>query len=70
MSSSYYIVEFDESNEIDIVSSEWLSADKKTCQWPPLKSAQATLAAKNHEKPAESWDWFDVAIMENGRAGN
>ena len=69
MSASYYVVEFKETEEIDIVSSVWLSSDKKECRWPPFSSSKATIAAKQHHKPDSTWQTFLVVIQEHGRSG-
>ena len=68
--SYFQIVEFKDTQEVDIVSSSWLSEDFRQCQWPPYKGSRAVLVVKSHENPDVKWDWFDVELQQHGQTGN
>ena len=55
----WYIVEFDEGNEI--VPREWLSNDKVTCSWPPYRELiKIARAVEDREVPGSEWRAFPV----------
>ncbi|XP_024116108.1 uncharacterized protein LOC112137831 [Oryzias melastigma] len=58
----YYIVEFIESREVEVVPALWVNND--VCQWPDHhRSTELKKSIKNKEQPGPSWDAFSVRIL-------
>lgn len=60
----YVVVVFDEHNEVDVVSSNWLINKTKT-YWPPFKSSQAiNKAVRERVTPdPEQWKVFEMRVL-------
>ncbi|XP_063047324.1 uncharacterized protein LOC134441060 [Engraulis encrasicolus] len=51
----YSIVIFSETEETEIVPSEWLSIDKSVTYWPRYKASICSVAVIKREEPNEAW---------------
>ncbi len=68
----YAVVTLQDSDEVMVVPSNWLSLDKKHCYWPPFKSTEKCMeAVKNRIKPeTEGKTWEKLRIIFLGEYGN
>ncbi|RXN25355.1 hypothetical protein ROHU_021556 [Labeo rohita] len=60
----YAVVTLQESDEVMVVASNWMSPDKKQCYWPPFKSTEkCTEAVQNRIKPetgGKQWEKLNI----------
>ncbi|KAK2887545.1 hypothetical protein Q8A67_015773 [Cirrhinus molitorella] len=60
----YAIVTLQDSDEVMVAASNWLSPDKKQCYWPPFKSTEkCTEAVQNRIKPetgGKPWEKLNI----------
>ena len=66
---TYLVVVFEETNEVGVVSFNWMKG-KDYAYWPPFKSADGvTKAIQHHVRPnPEFWESFKVRpIAEYGK---
>ncbi|KAK5918302.1 hypothetical protein CgunFtcFv8_027858 [Champsocephalus gunnari] len=58
----FHIVEFLETQEVEVVPALWVADD--TCQWPAhYKHDDLIKAIRNEEQPEHIWDAFSVQIL-------
>ncbi|XP_067260009.1 nuclear GTPase SLIP-GC-like [Chanodichthys erythropterus] len=61
---NFAVVTLQDTDEVMVVASEWLSTDKKRCYWPPFKSTEKYLeAVKSNLEPStggKPWDILNV----------
>ncbi|XP_071059130.1 uncharacterized protein [Pseudochaenichthys georgianus] len=58
----FHIVEFLETQEVEVVPALWVADD--TCQWPAhYKHDDLIKAIRNEEQPEHIWDAFSVRIL-------
>lgn len=70
---NFAVVTLQDTDEVMVVASEWLSTDKKRCYWPPFKSTEKYLeAVKSNLEPStggKPWDILNVIFhAEYGNA--
>ncbi|XP_058609384.1 nuclear GTPase SLIP-GC-like isoform X1 [Onychostoma macrolepis] len=67
----YAVVTLQDSDEVMVAPSNWLSEDKKQCYWPPFKSTGKYLeAVKNHLEPSTGKKpWEKIAILFHSEYG-
>ena len=66
---AYVIVEFPQTKECEAVPSEWLTADRMACWWPPYKRfAFLKKAIVSREAPDQDV-WMKSAARVLGTAG-
>ncbi|XP_050992005.1 uncharacterized protein LOC127181368 isoform X1 [Labeo rohita] len=62
----YAVVTLQESDEVMVVASNWLSPDKKQCYWPPFRSTEkCTEAVQNRIKPetgGKPWEKLNINL--------
>ncbi|XP_050992026.1 uncharacterized protein LOC127181375 isoform X2 [Labeo rohita] len=62
----YAVVTLQDSDEVMVVASNWLSLDKKQCYWPPFKSTEKCMeAARNRIKPetgGKLWEKLNISF--------
>nr|XP_021323637.1 uncharacterized protein LOC100006143 isoform X1 [Danio rerio] len=62
----YAVVTLQDSDEVMVVSSNWLSLDKKLCYWPPFKSPEKCIeAVQNRHKPetgGKPWEKLNISF--------
>ncbi|KAL1255206.1 hypothetical protein QQF64_013267 [Cirrhinus molitorella] len=62
----YAIVTLQDSDEVMVIASNWLSQDKKQCYWPPFKSTEkCTEAVQNRIKPetgGKTWEKLNITF--------
>ncbi|XP_073680066.1 uncharacterized protein [Garra rufa] len=62
----YAIITLQDSDEVMVVASNWLSLDKKQCYWPPFKSTEkCTEAVQNRIKPetgGKPWEKLNITF--------
>ncbi|XP_016317954.1 uncharacterized protein LOC107670006 isoform X5 [Sinocyclocheilus anshuiensis] len=62
----YAIVTLQDSDEVMVVASNWLSLDKKQCCWPPFKSTEKWMeAVQNKLKPetgGKPWEKLNISF--------
>lgn len=65
----YSIVHFVETDEVEIIPINWLSASKNKCWWPPYKSSERqSKAVMNGDTPNQQvWLSFDVKVLGGGK---
>lgn len=64
----FSIVNFIETNEIEIIPINWLSPSRDKCWWPPFKSTERQLkAAMGGDNPSKQWLSFDVKVVGGGK---
>lgn len=49
---SFSVVVFPDEDAIEVVSTSWLSADKKVCHWPQAKQNKFNQLVINHSNPS------------------
>ncbi|CAM4637716.1 unnamed protein product [Leuciscus chuanchicus] len=63
---NFAVVTLQDTDEVMVVSSDWLSPDKKQCYWPPFKSTEKYLeAVKNHLEPStgeKPWEKLNISF--------
>ncbi|XP_065640395.1 uncharacterized protein LOC124819379 [Hydra vulgaris] len=59
------VVEFCDSNQVEIISTNWfVSSEEEFCLWPPKKlSTKAQKMAKNRVAPDAQWDAFKIRVL-------
>jgi len=62
----YAIVEFVQSQTVEVVAVNWLTPEEDHCHWPPGKSNLSALL-KALAKPTEKWASYKVRVL--GKAG-
>jgi len=62
----YAIVEFIQSQTVEVVAVNWLTPEEYQCHWPPGKSNLSVLL-KALAKPTEKWTSYTVRVL--GKAG-
>lgn len=67
----YAVVTLQDSDELMVVSSDWLSLDKRHCYWPPFKSIEKCMeAVQNKLYPeTEGKPWEKLRIIFLGEYG-
>ncbi|XP_016348052.1 uncharacterized protein LOC107693256 [Sinocyclocheilus anshuiensis] len=59
----YAVVTLQNSEEVMVVASNWLSIDKKQCYWPPFKSTEKCKeAVQNRDEPAIGWEKLNISF--------
>ncbi|KTF88678.1 hypothetical protein cypCar_00017675 [Cyprinus carpio] len=62
----YAVVTFQDSDEVMVVASNWLSLDKKQCCWPPFKSPDKCMEAVQNRIKAETagrpWEKINISF--------
>ncbi|XP_050992069.1 uncharacterized protein LOC127181383 [Labeo rohita] len=59
----YAVVTLQNSEEVMVVASNWLSVDKKQCYWPPFKSTEKCMeAVQNRDEPAIGWEKLNISF--------
>lgn len=68
----YAVVTLQNSEEVMVTASNWLSIDKKQCYWPPFKSTEKYMkAVQNRDEPAIGWEKFNISFHgEHGKSYN
>ena len=68
-SIGYTVIEFCESNLVDIIPTNWCISDEEDfCLWPSKKlSSKAQKMAKDRAAPDAKWDEYKIRIL--GKAG-
>lgn len=61
-----------DTDEVMVAASDWLSTDKKQCYWPPFKSTEKYLeAVKNNLGPStEEKPWEILNVIFHAEYGN
>jgi len=58
----FYIVEFLETQEVEVVPALWVEED--VCQWPAqYRRDELVKAIRNEEQPGNTWDAYCVRIL-------
>ena len=69
----YHIVEFIESEDVAIISANWLGEDNNdntVCRWPSASNpSRINQACKNHKDPEENWKSYRIELQQDGTAG-
>ncbi|KAF4100993.1 hypothetical protein G5714_019189 [Onychostoma macrolepis] len=67
----YAVVTLQDSDELMVVPSNWLSQDKRHCYWPPFKSTEKCMeAVENKLNPeTEGKPWEKLRIIFLGEYG-
>ncbi|OXA38002.1 uncharacterized protein LOC118435367 isoform X2 [Folsomia candida] len=60
----FSVVKFKTDNSVQVVSSNWLSDDKKYCHWPPGPNSNPTAKIKKHEVPTSKWPKLEVKFWK------
>jgi len=62
----YAVVTLQDSDEVMVVASNWLSPDNKQCYWPPFKSTEKFMeAVQNKLKPetgGKTWEKLNISF--------
>ncbi|XP_016425153.1 uncharacterized protein LOC107753515 isoform X2 [Sinocyclocheilus rhinocerous] len=62
----YAVVTLQDSDEVMVVASNWLSLDKKQCYWPPFKSPDKCMEAVQNRIKAETggkpWEKLNISF--------
>ncbi|RXN15447.1 nuclear GTPase SLIP-GC-like protein [Labeo rohita] len=65
---TFAVVTLEDTDEVMVVASDWLSTDQKQCYWPPFKSTEKYLeAVKSNLKPStgeKPWEKLNVLFHE------
>jgi len=65
----YAVVTLQDSDEVMVVASNWLSPDKKQSYWPPFKSTEKCMeAVKNRLKPetgGKTWEKINISFHKD-----
>ncbi|XP_056596715.1 uncharacterized protein LOC130415192 [Triplophysa dalaica] len=57
----YAVVTLEDSDEVMVSASDWLSSDKTRCYWPPFRSQEkCTEAVKNRHAPDGKWEMLKI----------
>ena len=65
MPPQYCVVVFEETDEVDIVSSKWLCKNSKYSHWPAVKgSNRIRKATLEHEEPNSTWSVHPIRILK------
>lgn len=64
-SDKYAIVIFPESNEVEVVATNWLDIPNGLCWWPPKRWALITITkgVRSRLTPDETWGKYPALIM-------
>ncbi|XP_056336508.1 uncharacterized protein LOC130247287 [Danio aesculapii] len=67
----YAVVTLEESEEVMVTASNWLSADKKQCYWPPYKSSEKFMEAVRYRITPQTGQksWEKLAVLFHGEYG-
>uniref|UniRef100_A0A8C2IT55 Dynamin N-terminal domain-containing protein n=1 Tax=Cyprinus carpio TaxID=7962 RepID=A0A8C2IT55_CYPCA len=67
----YAVVTLQDSDEVMVAPTNWLSEDKKQCYWPPFKSPEKCMeAVKNRHEPSTGGKpWEKLAILFHSEYG-
>lgn len=58
----FYIVEFYETQEVEVVPAAWVADD--VCQWPThYRPDELAKAIENEEQPGYTWEEYRVRIL-------
>ncbi|XP_065673707.1 uncharacterized protein LOC136090751 [Hydra vulgaris] len=62
---AYAVIEFCETNQVEVISTNWFVLDQEEfCLWPPKKlSTKAQKMAKNRVAPDAQWDEFEIRVL-------
>jgi hypothetical protein len=63
----FLIVEFPDTNEVELAPSSWINVDDGTCKWPPYKPERLTKAISNREAPGSGWTVFNARVIKEFR---
>lgn len=64
----FVIAKFEDTQEIEVTSSTWLSKNNTMCCWPNYKSPNKTVkAVSHHETVKKDWKQYKVKILGQGR---
>lgn len=61
----FSIVKFKSDHSVQVVSSNWLTDDKKFCYWPPGPTPNPTPKIKKHLIPSINWQKLDVTFWKS-----
>ncbi len=63
----FAVVTLQDSDEVMVVASSWLSLDKKQCYWPPFRSTEKCMeAVQNKLKPetgGKPWEKLNISFL-------
>lgn len=66
-SNQFAVVEFPEEKSVEIVSTKWLSVDKKSCHWPNVSGRKFKALLLDHADPFNlervSWNVHDCRVF-------
>ncbi|XP_056336506.1 nuclear GTPase SLIP-GC-like isoform X2 [Danio aesculapii] len=67
----YAVVTLKESEEVMVTASNWLSADKKQCYWPPYRSTEKFMEAVRKGLAPQTGEksWEKLAVLFHGEYG-
>ncbi|XP_073787573.1 uncharacterized protein nuggc.1 isoform X2 [Danio rerio] len=67
----YAVVTLEESEEVMVTASNWLTADKKQCYWPPYKSSEKFMEAVQYRFAPQTGEksWEKLAVLFHGEYG-
>lgn len=67
----YAVVTLQDTDEVMVTPSKWLSTDKTQCHWPPFRSTEKFMeAVENRLEPSTAekpWDMLNIIF--NGKYG-
>ena len=69
----YHIVEFIDSEEVAVISANWLGEDNNgdtICRWPSATNpARIHQVCRKHADPEENWKLYRIELQQDGTAG-
>lgn len=66
--NSFVLVKFEETNEVEVVSTAWLRQNNKKCAWPNYKNSNRLVKAVSlHEAVQECWSLHTIKLLGSGR---
>lgn len=64
----FVLAKFLDTNEIEVITTEWLRENGTKCYWPNYRSSNTTIKAiGQHKKVEKNWLIHDVKIVGGGR---
>ncbi|XP_035715612.1 uncharacterized protein LOC118438891 isoform X1 [Folsomia candida] len=66
--NSFVLVKFEETDEVEVVSTAWLRQNNKKCAWPNYKNSNRLAKAVSlHEPVQECWSLHTIKLLGSGR---
>ena len=63
----YAIVEFQQSQSVDIIPVKWLALEEDACYWPPCSAVKASKLAQKLQSVDHTWQQYAIRVL--GKAG-